>query len=116
MPPTSCRSNRTKRTHLLSRSSLKKGASPFSRWMRLAIGVAAILVLWLAVLPRLADQPPVRRHIEFLEQRQIDPSAMFYTELEPMGEVRARVAQIRRDHPASFWEPQMGQDRSGARP
>jgi len=77
-------------------------------WMQLAIGLAAILVLWLAVLPWIADQPPVRRHIEFLEQRRIDPSAVFYTELEPMGEIRARMTRIRRNHPASFWEPQLG--------
>ena len=76
--------------------------------MRLAVGMAAILILWLAVLPRIADQPAVQRHIEFLEQQRIDPSAMFYTELEPMAEVRTRVARIRRNHPAPFWEPQLG--------
>lgn len=76
--------------------------------MRLAVGSAAILVLWLGVLPRIADQPPVQRHIEFLEQRHIDPSAMFYTELEPMAELRSRVARIRRDHPAPFWEAELG--------
>jgi hypothetical protein len=80
--------------------------------MRLAIGSTAILVLWLAVLPRIADQPPVRRHIEFLEQQQIDPSVMFYTELEPMTDVRSRFARIRRDHPKPFWQPQLGRDRS----
>jgi len=84
--------------------------------VQLVVGLGAILVLWLAVLPRIADQPPVQRHIEFLEQRQIDPSAMFYTELEPMAEVRTRVARIRHDHPAPFWKPQLGQHRSGARP
>jgi len=76
--------------------------------MQLAIGWAAILVFWLVVLPWIAHQPPVRRHIEFLEQRRIDPSAVFYTELEPMAEVRTRVARIRRNHPAPFWEPQLG--------
>jgi hypothetical protein len=76
--------------------------------MQLAIGMAAILILWLAVLPRIADQPAVQRHIEFLEQQRIDPSAMFYTELEPMVEVRKRIALIRRNDPAPFWEPQLG--------
>lgn len=55
--------------------------------VRLAMGTAVILVLWLVVLPWLADLPPVRRHIEFLEQRRIDPSAMFYTELDVMDEI-----------------------------
>ncbi len=73
--------------------------------MRLAAGVAAILVLWLVILPWIGHQPPIRRHIEFLEQRHIDPSAMFYTELEPMGDVRTRMAQRRRQHPGPFWQP-----------
>ena len=85
-------------------------------WIRLAVGSTAILVLWLAVLPRIADQPAVRRHIEFLEQQQIDPSVMFYTELEPMAEVRSRVTRIRRDHPEPFWQPQLGRDRSEVLP
>ena len=111
MPPTCCRSEGNKDT------PGKRGASPFSSgWVQLVVGLGAILVLWLAVLPRIADQPPVRRHIEFLEQRQIDPSAMFYTELEPMDEIRARMTQIRRRHPAPFWQSDMGRDRFGACP
>jgi hypothetical protein len=109
MPPTCCRSDPLPARH--SRlSSLQRG------WIRLAIGSTAILVLWLAVLPRIADQPAVRRHIEFLEQRQIDPSVMFYTELEPMADVRSRVTRIRRDHPQPFWQPQLGRDRSAESP
>jgi len=96
MPPTSCRNDGE------NGKPGKRGASPFSQ---LAIGLGAILILWLAVLPRIADQPPVRRHIEFLKQRRIDPSAVFYTELEPMAELRTRVARIRRRHPAPFWQP-----------
>ena len=107
MPPTCCRSEGNKDT-----PGKKRGASPCSSgWVQLVVGLGAILVLWLAVLPQIAVHPPVQRHIEFLEQRQIDPSAMFYTELEPMGEVRARMAQIRHSHPAPFWKPSLGSDR-----
>lgn len=109
MPPTCCRSNPE-----IADSDPARGS--WSDWTRLAAGLLAIVVVWIAALPRLADQPPVRRHIEFLQQRQIDPSAMFYTELEPMGEVRTRVERIRHDHPAQFWQPQLSQDRSGVRP
>ncbi len=110
MPPTCCRSEANKDT------PGKRGASPFSSgWVQLVVGLGAILVLWLAVLPRIADQPPVQRHIEFLEQRQIDPSAMFYTELEPMAEVRARIARIRSRHPASFWRPAPSRERESLR-
>lgn len=106
MPPTCCRSEVKKG------APGKRGASPFaSGWTQLAVGLGAILAVWLVVLPRIADQPPIRRHIEFLEQRQIDPSAMFYTELEPMAEVRARIARIRSRHPAPFWQPSPGRER-----
>ncbi|MCU0875768.1 MAG: hypothetical protein MUE50_25830 [Pirellulaceae bacterium] len=107
MPPTCCRNDP------LAAQGSRSNSTP-RNWIQLAIGSTAILVLWLAVLPRIADQPAVRRHIEFLEQRHIDPSVMFYTELEPMADVRSRVTRIRRDHPEPFWQPQLGRDRSEA--
>jgi hypothetical protein len=71
-------------------------------WARLGACSAALVLLWLAVLPRVARQPSVQQHIEFLQQRQIDPSAMFYTELEAMEGVDARMGAIRREHGARF--------------
>lgn len=98
MPPTCCRCDQGEGT------TGESGAFPWSSgWGQLAVGLGIILLLWLAVLPQLANQPPVRRHIEFLEQQRIDPSAVFYTELEPMAELRTRIAEIRRDAPAPFW-------------
>jgi hypothetical protein len=109
MPPMCCRSEP------LPANGSRSNSTPRG-WIRLAVGSTAILVLWLAVLPRIADQPAVRRHIEFLEQQHIDPSVMFYTELEPMADVRSRVTRIRRDHPDPFWQPQPGRDRSAESP
>lgn len=103
MPPTCCKSS-------VASPDSSRARQRGRGWLRLALGSAAILVLWLAVLPWLANQPPIRRHVEFLERRQIDPSAMFYTELEPMGELRGRLARTRRDHPASFWTPWLRRD------
>ena len=105
MPPTCCESNPATPASVHG-SGLRGG------WTRLAIGVGVILVLWLAVLPRIADQPAVRRHIQFLEQQRVDPSAMFYTELDTINEVRSRMTQIRLRYPASFWQPALGRDRS----
>jgi hypothetical protein len=82
---------------------------------RLGACSAALVFLWLAVLPRLAAQPSVQQHIEFLQHRQIDPSAMFYTELEAMEGVDARMGAIRREHGARFWRPGT-EHRSGRRP
>jgi len=96
MPPTCCSNN-------ITSSGLRRSDSRRSGWLQLAVALAGILVLWLAVLPWIAAQPPVRRHIEFLEQRQIDPSAMFYTELDTMDQLRAEVSRIHEDHPDAFW-------------
>ncbi|TWT34774.1 hypothetical protein [Blastopirellula retiformator] len=53
------------------------------QWLRLGIAVGVIAFIWLVVLPRLGETPPVKRHIETMKAAGIDPSAMFYTELEP---------------------------------
>jgi hypothetical protein len=76
-----------------------------SGWLLLAVGASLILAIWLIVLPRLAADPAVQRRIQFLQQRQIDPSAMFYTELETMAGIRQRMAEIRRQHAGAFWVP-----------
>lgn len=52
------------------------------RWLRLGIALGLVTLTWLVVLPRLADAPPVKRHIETMQAAGIDPSAMFYTELD----------------------------------
>jgi hypothetical protein len=39
-------------------------------------------VVWLVVLPAIAQNPRVAAYHRFLQQRHINPDAMFYTELE----------------------------------
>lgn len=46
-----------------------------------AVCALVVAIVWLGLLPLVARQLPVRRHIERLEDRGIDPSAMFYTEV-----------------------------------
>jgi hypothetical protein len=85
--------------------------------LRLACWTAAVIVVWLVILPWVAVRPDMQRRIEFLEQRRIDPSAMFYTEVESMNEVRQRMAQRRRQQPhtvlesVSTKEPPMNSER-----
>jgi len=38
--------------------------------------------VWCGLLPRLLEWPPVARHVALMEERRVDPSAMYYTELE----------------------------------
>jgi hypothetical protein len=54
----------------------------FSAWLRLAAGAVAVAVVWCGLLPRLLELEPVARHVSLMEERQVDPSAMYYTELE----------------------------------
>ncbi|RLS76790.1 MAG: hypothetical protein DWI03_08210 [Planctomycetota bacterium] len=46
-----------------------------------ALGAAAAL-LWCGVFPRLLQCPALARHIELMDRREVNPAAMYYTELE----------------------------------
>ena len=58
------------------------------RILALAVGSAAIALLWLVVLPAIGRQSSVRRHIERNRAQGIHPDAMFYTEVGPIDGVR----------------------------
>ncbi|MEW4561479.1 hypothetical protein AB1K70_03075 [Bremerella sp. JC770] len=61
------------------------------------LGVIAVMaVVWLVILPAHARQEAMRKHLEWLDQQGIDPSAMYYTELEVMEDIlrRQRSAQL----------------------
>lgn len=60
-------------------------------WCKLAACCCAIGVTWLLVLPWLAERPTVHERLEWLNDRQIDPSAMYYTELEAMQPILRRL-------------------------
>ncbi|MFM8413475.1 MAG: hypothetical protein ACKOCX_01995 [Planctomycetota bacterium] len=50
--------------------------------LRLTAGLLVVAVVWCGLLPRLLEWPPVARHVALMEARGVDPSAMYYTELE----------------------------------
>jgi len=56
--------------------------SPLRAALRLAAGGLAVAVIWCGLLPRLLEIGPVKRHVALMEARQVDPSAVYYTELE----------------------------------
>ena len=60
-----------------------------SAWLAATIVVMALV--WLIVLPRCGRIPVIRDHLQTLEDRGIDPSAMFYTELESMVPLLERL-------------------------
>ena len=52
------------------------------RYLGLISITIAAGAIWLVVLPWIGSWESVENHLELLESRRIDASAMFYTELE----------------------------------
>ncbi len=60
------------------------------RWARLGLGLLLLGTLWLYLLPRIARLPAVNAHRQWLDQREINPSAMYYTDLKVMKSILSR--------------------------
>ena len=54
----------------------------WNRRLWFMVAVASLSTVWLVVLPRLGRAPVVRDMIERNQAASIDPSALFYTDLE----------------------------------
>ena len=54
----------------------------WAKSIRFIAGVMLLLLIWLGLLPRIGALQPVSRMIDHHQESGIDPSAMFYTELE----------------------------------
>ena len=78
-------------------SSRRKG------WLQLAITTGLVLIVWGSVLPWLSRRPFLRHRIDFLDERGIDPAALYYTDLEVMEQIEAKMTKLRRQHSHSFW-------------
>ena len=70
-----------------------------TRILRLAVWTSAIAVVWLVVLPWLARQPAIDARIRRLDAQGIDPSAMYYTELESMRPILEELNRRHRRRP-----------------
>ncbi len=68
--------------------------STISAVTRLLCGGAAIAVIWCGLLPRLLEWEPVARHAALMEAREVDPSAIYYTELERLPLPPAWVDEV----------------------
>ena len=58
---------------------------------KLALWSSLLGGFWFAFLPWLAGQPEMRKQLDWLDERRIDPSAMYYTELEAMKPILERL-------------------------
>lgn len=66
------------------------GNQQIGRIFALVGSIIALSVVWLVWLPAYANQPAMKRHLQWLDDKGIDPSAMYYTELEFMKDILAR--------------------------
>ncbi len=57
----------------------------------LSVSIIAIGLVWGVALPWYAAQPAMKEHLQFLEEQGIDPSAMFYTELDAMDKILEKI-------------------------
>ena len=71
----------------------------------LAALTGGIALVWSMLLPWIAERPLIARRLDELDRQGIDPSAMFYSELPAMEEVRLGLDRLRRDQPRLFWSP-----------
>lgn len=72
--------------------------SPWSRRLRcLALGSCCWLVLgvWMIVLPKLSQRPSYQARQQLLDERGIDPSVMFYTELDCLDRALEETRRFR---------------------
>ena len=60
------------------------------RVLALAVTIVILSEVWLVLLPAYANQPEMKRHLQWLDDKGIDPSAMYYTELEMMKDILGR--------------------------
>ncbi len=59
--------------------------------IRLA-GISAVAAaIWLIVLPRLSMLPSMSARLQWLDDQKVDPSAMYYTEVEALKPVLQRL-------------------------
>ena len=77
------------------------------RWTRLAATTVAVFVVWGVVLPKLGGVPQVADHISSQQRLDIDPSALFYTELKISAGVAHRQERRQQDSAIDFWHPRI---------
>lgn len=66
------------------------------RRIKLAAALAALATVWLLLLPYASRTPAMQERIQWLETQGVDPSAMYYTELDMMQPLLERMAVEKR--------------------
>ncbi|HEY4261457.1 MAG TPA: hypothetical protein VGM98_14915 [Schlesneria sp.] len=64
----------------------------------------SVAAVWLVLLPFIGGQQHVAAHIANQQRLGINPSAMFYTELEVAPVLTDHVERVRETNPDKFWK------------
>ena len=59
--------------------------------------------VWLIVLPLIGRQPSVSEHIATQQRLGIDPSALFYTELQNSSGIARHAERLQGTYSSEFW-------------
>ncbi|MEZ6040160.1 MAG: hypothetical protein R3C20_06625 [Planctomycetaceae bacterium] len=89
--------------------------SPGLRRSIFVVLVGFVLLVWLCVLPRVAQTESFSQQMRFFDSRGIDPSARYYTD-QPAGWKNAdAMADKMRESPEAFWQFSQASSRTEAR-
>ncbi len=77
-----------------------------NNWLRLGGWIGALAITWCVALPWIGRYPAIARHIEHQEEQGIDPSAMFYSELEIVPSIAHRIERLHETHREAFFSRQ----------
>lgn len=78
-------------------------ATSLRGWFWFGLSTAVMVSVWTMLLPWIGTHRHVRARIDRLDARGIDPSALYYTDLDVMTEIEAEMTARRRKHPEAFW-------------
>ncbi len=65
--------------------------------LQLLKSVGLFGLVWLVFLPWIAERPRMKAHLNWLDEHKINPSAMYYTELEAMEDILRRQRMFSRN-------------------
>lgn len=78
--------------------------SGMAGWIKLCVLGFLILMVWGFVLPGMNRVPGIASRIIDLQSKGIDPSAMYYTDLEIAEEISFRAEHAREEVRESLWK------------
>ncbi|MCA9014858.1 MAG: hypothetical protein KDA77_05950 [Planctomycetaceae bacterium] len=73
------------------------------QWGWFILFTVSLGLLWLVIFPQLARVPQLRSEIEFLEEKQIDPTIMFYSDLETIEDTVQNIRDFHQENPDALW-------------